>query len=93
VVMGGTPVVIEHPLDVVKVMGVEFPAGVPVKVDDHSLALKLRCMGIFDEVSDSDALTTKNKTDQEEAHGDVFQQHQEPAPAPKKRGRPAKLIF
>jgi hypothetical protein len=50
--LGGPPKIVKHPITVRVVRGVSFPTGEPVKVSDHSLALKLRCMGGFSEVEE-----------------------------------------
>jgi len=75
-VMGGTPKVKRISLDVLTVRGVAFPAGKKVVVDDHALALKLRCMSHFEEV-DADAAEVEAKDE---------------APAKPKRGRKAKAV-
>ena len=54
VILGGVPKIVKHPIEVFKLRGREFPKGKKVKVDDPSLALKLRGMDCFDEV-DGDA--------------------------------------
>ncbi len=48
--LGGPPKIVKRALKVFKLRGLEFPAGVPVKVTDQSLALKLRCMMGFEEL-------------------------------------------
>jgi hypothetical protein len=55
IVMGGVPRVEAKPLPVFVVRGIEFPAGKKVAVDDPSLALKLRCLGMFDEAEADEA--------------------------------------
>ena len=48
-VLGGVPEIRRTPIATRVVRGVSFPTGKPVKVGD-AIALKLRCMGGFDEV-------------------------------------------
>jgi hypothetical protein len=58
-VMGGRPKVVTHKIEVYKLRGVEFPAGKPVKVENDSLALKLRCMAHFTEVEEGAKVAAK----------------------------------
>lgn len=51
---GGPPKVVTHKIEVFKLRKMEFPAGKPVFVGDSALALKLRCMGCFEEVEHID---------------------------------------
>lgn len=88
IIMGGVPRVERVPLDVFKLRGVEFPAGVPVRVEDGQLALKLRCMGCFEEVDEA-ALADPDPEDLEPA-GDPPSDVPAAELAPKKRGRKKK---
>jgi hypothetical protein len=49
--MGGPPILHTIPIDTYVLQGIEFPKGVPVAVKLDALALKLRGMSSFDEVS------------------------------------------
>jgi len=49
-VLGGEPKVNRIPLEVLKVAGIALPTGEPVKVDDATVALKLRCMSLVKEI-------------------------------------------
>lgn len=48
--LGGPPKVTKTPIEVYMIRRMEFPAGKRVKVADAALALKLRCIGFFEEV-------------------------------------------
>jgi len=54
-ILGGEPDVSVRTLDVYKLRGVEFAAGVPVAVRDADLALKCRAMSCFREVEPGSA--------------------------------------
>ena len=48
---GGVPVQKKIPMDTVRFRGVELPKGVPVRVEDPTIALSLRCKDGFAELS------------------------------------------
>ncbi len=62
--LGGPPKIVKKPLDVFDVRGVKFHAGEPIVVDDPSLALKLRCMHVFDEVEPGAVVKVKTASDE-----------------------------
>ena len=55
VIMGGIPKIVKKPLDTFKLRGVSFPKGEPVSVSDAGLALKIRGMDCFEEVTGKEA--------------------------------------
>lgn len=56
--LGGPPEIKRIPIDTYRLRGSEFPKGEPVKVNNPRLALKLRTMSCFEEVSEE---ATKKK--------------------------------
>lgn len=73
--MGGKPKEKRIELEERVIQGVVLPKGVPVRVDSPTVALKMRCLGIK-ELSEGDESVDVIEGDE---------------PAPKKRGRPAKV--
>jgi hypothetical protein len=74
-VLGGEPIIKRKRITTYKLRGLEFPEGVAVEVSDAAVALKLRCLGLFEELEGEAAA---------EATKDA-------APEAKKRGRKPKF--
>lgn len=54
-VLGGEPKKTTKKIETYSIRGVDFPEGEKIAVSDPSLALKLRCLGFFEEIEEESA--------------------------------------
>lgn len=67
IVLGGVPKIVRKPIEVFVLQDVRFPTGEPVLVTSASLALKLRGMSCFEELTEGDAPRKRGRKPRSEA--------------------------